>query len=373
MADAPSDPPFDLTPTDDQQLMREAMQRFAMAELRPAGQQADVDGRAPDALMTAAAELGVIALALPEAHGGAGEQRSPITNALILEDLAYGDMGLALAALAPLGVVNTLVDHGTAAQQSAHLPRFAEERPVPAALALGEPGPLAQPGAPQTRAAAEGDGYRLEGVKSMVPLGQEAEILLVAAGLHDAGPGLFIVPADAPGLSRAAETTMGLGSLGLSRVELDGVHVPADALLAESGHDAAYHQAVDLSRLALCAATIGTCQAVVDYARDYANERVAFGEPISHRQSVAFMIADMAIELEGMRLMTWRAASRAEQGLSFHREAYLAHLLCVEKGMEIGTQGVQVLGGHGFTKEHPVELWYRQLRGTGVVEGAASL
>ena len=94
----------------------------------------------------------------------------------------------------------------------------------------------------------------------------------------------------------------------------------------------------------------------------YCNDRKAFGEPISNRQGVAFMIADIGIELEGMRLLTWRAASRAELGLPFTREAYLARLFAAEKGMQIGTNGVQLLGGHGFTKEHPVERWYRDLR-----------
>ena len=101
------------------------------------------------------------------------------------------------------------------------------------------------------------------------------------------------------------------------------------------------------------------------------NERKAFGEPIAWRQSVAFMVANMAIEIEGMRLMMLRAASRADQGLDFHKEAYLAQLLCMEKAMEIGTNGVQLLGGHGFVKEHPVERWYRDLRSTATHFGGA--
>lgn len=99
----------------------------------------------------------------------------------------------------------------------------------------------------------------------------------------------------------------------------------------------------------------------------YANERTAFGEPISHRQSVAFMIADMAIEIDAMQMLILNAASLAESGQDFHREAYLARLLCAEKSMKIGTDGVQILGGYGFTKEHPVERWYRDLRATAIV------
>ena len=116
-----------------------------------------------------------------------------------------------------------------------------------------------------------------------------------------------------------------------------------------------------------CALAIGTCEAVKNYCVRYANERMAFGEPISHRQSIAFIIADMTIEIEAMRMMLWNAASLAEAGEPFHREAYLAKLLCAEKSMKIGTDGVQILGGHGFTKEYPVERWYRDLRATAIL------
>ena len=111
----------------------------------------------------------------------------------------------------------------------------------------------------------------------------------------------------------------------------------------------------------------------MDYVVPYVNDREAFGEPISHRQGVAFMVADMAIELDAMRLMTWRACALAEQGKPFHREAYLARLLCAEKAMQIGTNGVQLLGGHGFTKEHPVERWYRDLRAVAIQHGGLHL
>ena len=112
---------------------------------------------------------------------------------------------------------------------------------------------------------------------------------------------------------------------------------------------------------------------MLEYVKEYCNDRVAFGEPITNRQSVAFMIADMATELEAMRLMVWRAASRAEQGLEFHRQAYLAKIFCAEQAMKIGTDGVQLLGGHGFCREHPVEMWYRNLRAVALLEGVASV
>ncbi|HKY58585.1 MAG TPA: acyl-CoA dehydrogenase family protein, partial [Aeromicrobium sp.] len=125
-----------------------------------------------------------------------------------------------------------------------------------------------------------------------------------------------------------------------------------------------------LSRIAWAGLALGTSKAVLDYTSEYVKTRQAFGEPIAHRQAVAFKVADIAIELEGMRLVTLRAASRAEQGKDYAREAALARKLTAEYGMRIGTDGVQLLGGHGYVKEHPVERWYRDLRAIGVMEGA---
>ncbi len=161
---------------------------------------------------------------------------------------------------------------------------------------------------------------------------------------------------------------MGVRAAGMGRLHLKGVRVGDAALLGEDD-GSTYAEALRLSRLAWCALAVGTGQAVLDYVVPYVKEREAFGEPIAHRQSVAFMVANIAIELQGMRLLTYQAASRAAQGKSFGREVALAHKVCNEKGMQIGLDGVQLLGGHGFVKEHPVERWYRDLRAVGVLEG----
>ncbi len=162
---------------------------------------------------------------------------------------------------------------------------------------------------------------------------------------------------------------MGVRAAGTGRLTFADVKLPAGALLG-GGDPAVYAESVALGRLGWCALAVGTAQAVLDYVIPYVNERRAFGEPISHRQAVAFTVANIAIELEGMRLATYRAAARVDQGLSFAREAALARRLCAERGVAIGSDGVQLLGGHGYVKEHPVERWYRDLRAGGVMEGA---
>jgi alkylation response protein AidB-like acyl-CoA dehydrogenase len=162
---------------------------------------------------------------------------------------------------------------------------------------------------------------------------------------------------------------MGVRGATLGRVDLQDVRVDGGQLLGDEFTPAMYEEMVDLARIGWCALAVGTAQGVLDYVIEYCNDRVAFGEPITNRQAVAFTIADIAIELEGMRLLTLRAASRAEQGLPYHREAYLARVQVAQKAMEIGTNGVQLLGGHGYITEHPVERWYRDLTAVGIMEG----
>nr|WP_042196524.1 acyl-CoA dehydrogenase family protein [Kibdelosporangium sp. MJ126-NF4] len=360
---------FDLTPDEDQQMIRDTVAEFAGEQLRPAAAEADTACRAPAELLDTASELGLAMLGVPEELGGAGSERSTVSGALIAEALAHGDMGLAVACLAPSAVSNALVLWGDGDQQSTYLPAFVGENVPAAALAILEPRPLFDPFDLRTTARRTPEGYRLEGVKSLVPRAAEAELFVVAAAL-DGSPALFVV--ESTDVQVEAEPAMGLRAAAMGRVVLDNVTVPRTALLGGADKEV-YADCVRLSRLGWCALAVGTAQAVLDYVIPYVNERIAFGEPVSHRQSVAFKVADIGIELDGMRLVTYRAAARAEQGLPFAREVGLARKLCADKGMTIGSDGVQLLGGHGFVKEHPVERWYRDLRAVGLMEGAVLL
>ncbi len=351
---------FDISLSDEQQMMRDTLQRFAKDVLRPAAHNADHHAKFPDGLLVQAQELGLNFYAVPEAMGGMAAEQSVVTNVLAAEDLGYGDFTLAAAILTPMSIANALTRWGTAAQQEKYLPAFAEENPPVATFAIQEATPGFNPTQLDTTAKRDGSGYVLNGEKTLVLLGQHAELFLVAAQL-DGQPAVFIVEGT-EGVSFLEDPAMGLKACETVKLRLD--NVPAEKL-GEADFD--YQAFLDLGALTWCALAVGTCQAVLDYVAQYANERIAFGEPISHRQSVAFMIADMAIETDAMRILVWNAASLAEAGRPFHREAYLARLLCAEKSMKIGNDGVQVVGGHGFTKEHPVERWYRDLRATAVM------
>jgi alkylation response protein AidB-like acyl-CoA dehydrogenase len=356
---------FDLTPTEDEQMLVDVVSDLAREVLRPAAAEADAATAAPDTVLRAGQEIGLPLLGVPEDLGGISAERSAMAGTLVTEALAHGDMGLAVAALAPGAVATALSLWGTEEQQSTYLPAFTGDDVPAAALALAEPRPLFDPLAPKTTARREGDGYVLDGVKSMVPRGAHAELFLVGAEL-EGEPRLFLVESGTDGVQIEAEPSMGLRAAELSRLVLTEVRVEALAVLGDTDD---FRECLRLSRLAWCALAVGTAQAVLDHVVPYVNERQAFGEPVSHRQGVAFMVADIGIELQGMRLVTYRAASRAAQGKPFAREVALARRLCAERGMKIGSDGVQLLGGHGFVKEHPVERWYRDLRAIGVMEG----
>lgn len=361
---------FDITLTDEQALMRDTVRKFVATHIRPHIRKADEASRAPDGFYDKTAELGFNMVQLPDALGGMGAPRSPVSNLLLIEDLAHGDMALAIGALSSLSFINAVLDHGSDAQQQALLPAFASEKFVAATIALMEPGTRFDPNKLKTRAEKSSDGYVLRGEKNLVPLADNADVMLVIAELEGHGPQAFIVKRGAAGMRIEREEFMGLRPLSLCRVTLDGVKVSPNDKLGNEGKPFNYERLIDLSRIGVGALAVGTGQAVLDYVKVYCNDRVAFGEPISHRQSVAFMIADIAIELDALRLLTYRAAARAEQGLPFHRDAFLVRIQAAEKGMKIGTDGVQLLGGHGFIREHPVELWYRNLRALSLLEGA---
>jgi hypothetical protein len=360
---------FDLTPDEEQQMLGETIGAFAMEKLRPAALAADDACATPTEILTQAGELGIATLGVPEQLGGIMTERSTVTSVLVAEALAHGDLGIAVAALAPGAVASALGLWGDAEQQATYLPAFTSEDPPPAALALLEPLPLFDPLKLATRARREEGEWVLNGCKALVPRAAEDELFVVAADADGLGPALFAVESSTAGVSTEPEPAMGLRAAATGRLILENARVPSAALLGEGRRDL-YIECVQRSRIAWCALCVGAAQAVLDYVIPYVNERVAFGEPISNRQAVAFAVADVGIELEGMRLLTYRAASRADTGKRFDREAALARRLCAEKGVRIGSDGVQLLGGHGYVKEHPVERWYRDLRAAGVMEGA---
>lgn len=351
---------FDLSLTEEQQMTCDAMDQFASKVLYPLAAEADNNEKFPVMLWQHATDLGLNDYALPEALGGVATEKNILSNILIAEHLAKGDFTLTAGLLSTFSVINAITQWGSGKIQSTYLPGFANDPDIHATFAVQEATAAFNPFKLKTKANSMDGKYTLHGEKTLVLLGETADLFLVNADLNGTAE-VFVVKRDS---SITAKKSPAMGLKAAETVTLHFNHSPAELL---GDDDFNYTAFLDLGNLMWCAMAVGTCEAVKAYCIQYANERTAFGEPISHRQSVAFMIADMAIEIDAMRMLVLNAASLAEAGQPFHREAYLARLLCAEKSMKIGTDGVQILGGHGFTKEHPVERWYRDLRATAIL------
>lgn len=351
---------FDLSLTEEQQMTVDAMDQFASEVLYPLAHQADHDEKFPDQLWQYSTDLGLNYYALPEALGGVASEKNIVSNILIAERLAKGDFSLAAGLLSTFSVINAITQWGSEHVQATYLPSFAEDTEIQASFAVQEATAAFNPLKLKTKAVSNQGKFSITGEKTLVMLGETADVFLVSADFNGKAD-VFIVNRD-PSITVQKTPAMGLKATETVTLKFD--NSPAQRL---GDDDFNYPAFLDLGNLMWCAMAVGTCEAVKQYCIQYANERTAFGEPISHRQSVAFMIADMAIEIEAMRMLVLNAASLAEAGQPFHREAYLARLLCAEKSMKIGTDGVQILGGHGFTKEHPAERWYRDLRAMAIL------
>ncbi|WP_110975506.1 acyl-CoA dehydrogenase family protein [Acinetobacter sp. WCHAc060042] len=351
---------FDLNYSEDQQMTIDTMSQFAADVLYPLAASADQNETFPTELWQYIEDLGLNFYALPEALGGIASEKNILSNILIAEHLAKGDFSLAAGMLSTFSVINAITQWGSEQVQALYLNSFAQDVSIRASFAIQEATPAFNPYQLKTKAISRDGQYLIQGEKTLVLLAESADIFLVSAELNGQAE-VFILRRDE---SIQFKKSPAMGLKGTETATLIFNQTPA---LRLGDEDFNYTAFLDLGNLMWCAMAVGTCEAVKKYCIEYANERTAFGEPISHRQSVAFMIADMAIEIDAMRMLILNAASLAESGQTFHREAYLARLLCAEKAMKIGTDGVQILGGHGFTKEHPVERWYRDLRATAIV------
>lgn len=360
---------FDVEPDGEQALIQGTVRDYAAAEVRPAAADADASSCTPGAILAQLGELGVNTLGVPEELGGAMHEQAAVTAVLVAEALSHGDMGIAYAALAPGAVASAIGRWGTADQQATYLPAFTGNDPPAAALALLEPPPLFDPMRLQTTAVRDGACWILEGAKTLLARAGECELFVIAADAAGIGPALFVLESGAGGLGVQPEPAMGLRAAATGRLVLERVRVSGDALLADGAREA-YVECVQRARIGWCALAVGLAQATLDYVIPYVNARKAFGEPIADRQAVAFVVANIAIETSAMRLATYRAASLADQQRDFTQAAAIARALCAGHGMCIGSDGVQLLGGHGYTKEHPVERWYRDFRAAGMMEGA---
>ena len=361
---------YSFEPNEEQQMLIDVAKRYAENDLRPAAHEAEESCELPLKLIEKGWELGVLQASVPEAFGGFGE-RSALTNVLAAEELGWGDLAAALAVMIPGLFVTPILLAGTESQKETFLPDLVEAEWQPYTAALIEYRYDFDPNDLATTAVKDGDGYVLTGEKRYVPYADQAAAMIVYANVEGTTQG-FIVPNDAPGVQVGEkEKLMGLNALPLFAMTLEGVKVPLENRLGgEDGHD--FAPILAASQISLAALAVGMAKASFEYSRDYAKERFVLGSYIAQKQSIAFMLAEMATEIEAIRLLTWEAAWQLDQGdPEAHHTAYLAYQGAVDMVLMVTDRGVQILGGHGYIREHPVELWYRNGRGIATLTGLA--
>ena len=360
---------YSFEPSEEQKMLIDAVGKYAVNDLRPAAREAEEGRLLPPKLVAKGWELGVLQASIPEAYGGFGD-RSAITGALAGEELAYGDLAGAVAVGTPNLFALPILLGGTEEQKKEFLPKVIEGNWTPFTSALIEFAFDFDPNALKTTATLKGDEYVISGEKAYVPFAKEAQAIIVYAALDGVTQG-FIVPKGASGLSVSdeAEKMLGLNALPTYRVKLDGVKVPkANRIGGDAGLD--FERVLASMRVANAAAAVGVARAAFEYSRDYAKEREAFGMKIAQKQAIAFMLAEMRTEIEGARLLTWEAAWKLDAGKDdANMEAYLASTGAADMAMMVTDRAVQILGGHGYIREHPVEMWMREGRGFAMFTG----
>jgi acyl-CoA dehydrogenase len=357
---------FDMT--SEQKMLVDTVRRYAEKNLRAVYREAEESKHIPAKVVQTGWELGLLPGFIDAQYGGYGEY-SALTSALYLEEMAWGDLGITLHLLTPNLFAIPIAQFGNDKQKEQYLEQFCGDAFPRATAALVEPVIQFDPAELQTAAVKEGENFIINGKKTYVPLAKQAEVFLVYAqenGVTQA----FIVPADTPGIKIGKRVKlMGMQALEMYEVAFENVAVPkANRLGGLKG--IRIQKLLTLSRITLAALAVGMARAAYEYAVAYAKDRVAFGEPIAHRQSIAFMLANMRIEIEATRLMVWEAAYKLDAGEDAAKSAQLAKQYADKMVLEVTDGAVQVLGGHGYIREHPVELWLRNGRGFVTMDGA---
>ncbi len=361
---------YSFEPTEEQQMLIDTVSRYAHSNLRQVSHDADEEGQLPINVVKKGWELGVLQASTPETYGGFGEH-SAITGILAAEEMAWGDLAGTLAVMSPGLFAVPILLAGSEEQRNEYLPAIVEGDWAPASAALIEPYFDYDPNDLKTVATIDGDFVSITGDKTYVPYAKEAKVMIVYASLNGKTQG-YIVPTDAEGIQVGERQKMlGIHALPLYSVKFDKVRIPASNRLGgTNGHE--FSPILASIWLANAATALGLSKAALEYAIDYAKEREVFGMKVAQKQAIAFMLAEMATEIEAIKVLTWEAAWMLDTGKEdAYKQAYLANTGAADMAMMVTDRAVQVLGGHGYIREHPVEKWMREGRGFAMLSGLA--
>jgi alkylation response protein AidB-like acyl-CoA dehydrogenase len=379
--DGPHDPLMDFTLTPEQELIRDSARELCERELAPNARAWDEAEELPRALVGTLAEAGFLAASLPEELGGGG--LDSVSYCLLCEELGKADSSVRGIVSVSNGLYGkTVAKWGTEEQKHEHLPGLAAGEAL-GCYALTEPGCGSDAAALATRAERDGDGWVLTGSKVFITLGSWASTAIVFArtggpGSNETGPkgiSAFLVPTGSDGFeARPMKGKLGLRAQDTAELSLDEVRIPALALLGTEGEGfKVAMSALDNGRISLAAGCVGIAQGCLDASVAYAKEREAFKRPIARFQLVQQLLAEMHVETEAARLLTWRAAALADAGRPYTVEAAAAKWYASEAAVRAANAAVQVLGGYGYVDEYPVAKYLRDARVTTLYEGTSQI
>lgn len=369
---------MDLELTEEQRMVQASVREFVAGEIAPRAHEYDEAARFPREQLKGLAELGLLGMIIPEEWGGAGFDT--VAYALALEEIARADASVCVI----VGVTNSVVCYpilsfGTEEQKHKYLVPLAKGESL-GAFCLSEPQAGSDATALRTRAVRDGDAYIINGTKSWVTSGGEAQVYIVMAVTNrEAGKNgvtTFIVEGDTPGLSVSAiEHKMGQRASQTAEMSFADVRVPAANVLGGEGHGLKVaFNSLDNGRIGIGALSTGIAQGAFDESLKYAKERHAFGQAIAEFQAIQFKLANMATEIDAARLLTLRAAALKDAG---HKQtgfyAAMAKLYASETANRVCADAVQIHGGNGYSRDYAVERMYRDARVTTIYEGTSEI
>ncbi|RST77714.1 acyl-CoA dehydrogenase [Siminovitchia acidinfaciens] len=362
--------------TEEQMMMRKMVRDFAESDIKPNIEKMSA-GEFPREIINKMGELGLMGITTPEEYGGAGMDFTAYIIAIHELSKVSATVGVILSVHTSVGT-NPILQFGTVEQKKRFVPKLASGESL-AAFCLTEQSAGSDAGAIKSRAVRDGDHYIINGSKVFITNGGEADIYIVFAVTDPSkgsrGISTFIVEKDTPGLRIGKdERKMGLDGSRTVSLTFEDMKVPAENLLGEEGKGFKIAMAnLNIGRIGIAAQALGIADAAFEAAVGYAKERKQFGKPIAEQQAVAFKLADMATAVEGAKLLLYRAADLCSSGKSCVKEVSMAKLYASKVAMENATEAIQVFGGYGYTKEYPVERFFRDAKVTEIYEGTSEI
>lgn len=363
---------IDFSLSDDLLEIQARARKFAQSEILPIAAAYDRRGEVPLHIVQKAREAGLLNVTIPREYGGMGY--GALQSAIIAEELGAACTGISITILVNGLALTPIMLFGTEAQKEQFLRPVAEGAKL-AGFCLTEREAGSDAASIQTKALPDGDDLVINGRKCFVTSGSQAEILIVFALTNPErgarGASAIVVPADTPGITiTKIEDKMGQRASDTAELTFEDVRVPRANILGKPGRGFPIAlQVLDFGRSGVSALSVGLARAALDLAIDYARERQQFGAPIINNQGISFMLADMAMQVEAARLLTWQAAWMADNSIRATAESAMAKCFASDTAMRVATDAVQVFGGYGYMKDYPVEKLMRDAKILQIYEG----